>query len=541
MSLDRAAGNSAARLLRLLLFHVLDEIGSLKKGLCVLDSRFKLTLVGSIALGIVTLGLDGCGRHRTASRAGGPLVPKVVVLTVRKMDVPIIVKVPGTTKALNEVAIRARVKGFLKEKHFEEGKNVKENDPLLTIEEDQFKVRVDQAKAKLDSAQAELMKAKHSMAREAATAQGELDSAQAELARVEERRESLLLARNATSRENFERTQASRKKSDAQVKVDEANLLQANSDFEVNIAAAQAEVEKAKADLKEAEIELSYCRMVSPINGRIGELQIKLGNLVGQGGANDVTLVTIEQLDPMGVEMRVAARYLPAITRLIRGGLDAKLHVQGRRGYSYQGKVFFLDNTVDPTTSTVLVKAKVSNTDETVLPGEYVQLEMNIGEYAGALVVPEKAILEEGQEGARVLVIGAENKVASARVEPLALVQGLRVLEPGKSQLQEGQKVIVEGIPLVRPGEIVEVETKEAEIEAYRRLEPESPDVEALDSPIIRLRGGESPPDSAKPADRAPPAGKGASSPQPGAPPGTAAGGEKPAAKKSNGSVKGSP
>ncbi|HKI17496.1 MAG TPA: hypothetical protein VKA15_06435, partial [Isosphaeraceae bacterium] len=202
------------------------------------------------------------------------------------------------------------------------------------------------------------------------------------------------------------------------------------------------------------------------------------------------------------------ARYLPSITQLIKGGLSVNLHIQGRPAHPYQGTVFFVNNIVDPTTSTVMVKAKVPNPDESVLPGEYVQLEMNIGDYAGALVVPEAAVLEEGQEGARVLVVDEQKKVASARVAPLDLVQGLRVLEPGKSELQEGQKVIVEGIPLVRPGQVVEVEAKEAEIEAYRRPEPGSPDVEVFDSPIIRLRGRASPPDSAKPADRAPPAGK---------------------------------
>ncbi len=480
------------------------------KGQCGLNLRLKLTLLGSVALAIIALGLGGCGNDQRASRAGGPLVPKVVVLTVRKMDVPIIAKTTGTTRALNEVLVRARVKGFLKEKseRFKEGANVKQGDLLLVIDEDQFKVRVDQAKAMFDVAQADLAKAKQSKAREVATAQLELDQAQAELARVEERRESNLFARSATSRENLDQKSANRKKSDAQVKVDEANLLQAKSDYTVNISAAEANVAKAKADLTEAEIELGYCRMVSPINGRIGELKIKLGNLVGQGGASDVNLVTVEQLNPMGVEMRVAGRFLPLLTQLIKGDLTVRLHIPGRPRHPYQGKVFFLDNTVDPTTSTVLVKAEVPNPDESVLPGEYAKLEMNIGDYAGALVVPEQAMLEEGQEGARVMVVDDKKRVVTARVEPLDLFQGLRVLEPGKSELQEGQKVIVEGIPLVRPGDIVEVETKEAELEAYRRPEPESSDVGALDSPIIRLRGAESQSDKAKPAERARPAGE---------------------------------
>lgn len=89
-------------------------------------------------------------------------------------------------------------------------------------------------------------------------------------------------------------------------------------------------------------------------------------------------------------------------------------------------------------------------------------------------------------------MLDAQNKVTSIRVVPLDLVAGLRVLDPARSELQEGQKVIVEGIPLVRPGQTVRVEPKEAAIESYRRTEPETPDAEDLDIPIIRLRGGES-------------------------------------------------
>jgi RND family efflux transporter MFP subunit len=472
----------------------------------------KPAIIGSVALVVATIAVVGCRNDSASSLASGPPEPSVVVLTVRKMDVPLVAKPTGTTKALSEVVIRARVKGFLKEKLFQEGATVHEQQLLLVIEEDQFKVRVDQAKAKHNIALAELAKAKKSKARDAATAQLDLDEASAELARVEEKRESLLLARNATSRENFDRQQASRKKSEAQVKVSEANLLQANSDYDVDIQAAQANVEKAQADLKEAEIELGYCRMVSPIKGRIGDLQIKLGNLVGQGGSSDVDLVKIEQLDPMGVEMRVAARYLPDLTKLVTSDLKVNLRVQGQRAHPYQGTIYFLDNTVDPTTATVLVKAKVPNPDGLILPGEYVKLEIDVADYVGALVVPEQAMLEEGQEGARVLVVDDQNKAATARVVPLDLVQGLRVLDPGKSQLQEGQKVIVEGIPLVRPGQKVQVEPKEPEIESYRRAEPESSEAQDLDSPIIRLRGGESATEKAKPSDSAPPKGKAAES-----------------------------
>jgi RND family efflux transporter MFP subunit len=403
------------------------------------------------------------------------------------MDVPIMKPTNGTTRALNEVTIRARVKGFLREKHFEEGSKVKKDQLLLVIDEEPFQVKVAEAKAVLEEANAALKKARESKSREVAKAQEALGQTQLQLDRVEERRERNLLARRAASQEDYDRARAKVDRSAAQVDADKASLEQATADYDINILSAQAKIDQAKADLASAQIDLGYCRMYSPIDGRIGELQVKLGNLVGPAaGSSDTTsLVSVVQLDPMGVDIRPASRFLDVVTRLVRSGLDVKLRVEGQKPHKYTGKVFFVDNTVEPTTSTVLVKAAVPNPEETILPGEYVTVVVNIGNYAGAIVIPEQAVVE-AQEGARVLVVDDQHRVQMAVVKPLDLYRGLVVLESG---VVEGQQVIVKGVQLARPGQ--EVKLDEAELEGFIKPEQAAEAPGPFSSPLLRPRGTE--------------------------------------------------
>jgi RND family efflux transporter MFP subunit len=439
-------------------------------------------VVCSAVAAVLALGVAGCNAPKAANPA--PLHPTVTVVLVSKSDVPIIGHPSGTTRALNEVTIRARVKGFLKEKLFSEGSNVTKGQRLLVIDEEPFHIKVSQAQAQLEAAQADLEMALQSKAREVSKAQVELSQSALDLAKVEERRETNLLARAATSRENVDRAQAARKKDEAQVRSDQASLEQARADYDTKILAAKANVAKAQADLAGAKLDLSYCRMRAPLNGRAGELKIKLGNLVGPGtGSADATeLVTIEQLDPMGVELRPASRYLPLVTKLVKVGLEVSVWLPGQKQHQYRGQVIFVDNTVDPTTSTVLVKAEVSNPEQSLLPGEYIKVDVNVGDYAGVIVVPEQAVLET-QEGSRVLTVDADNKVRVALVKPLDTYQGLKVIESG---LNPDDKVIVEGVQLVRPGEQVNVEV--ASIDKYVRSQESSDTSDPLASPVVRLR-----------------------------------------------------
>ncbi len=302
------------------------------------------------------------------------------------------------------------------------------------------------------------------------------------LDQVEERRTRNLLSRRAVSQEDFDKADAQLKKSTAQLDADQASLEQYRADYDINIDDAKAQVEKAQAAVEDARVNLGYTKMFAPIAGRIGELKVKVGNLVGDGTATE--LVTIQQLDPMGVDLRPAARYLPNATALLGRGLPVKLLVEGNRLHPHVGKAIFIDNVVDTTTSTFLVRAEVPNPDGSLLPGEYIKAEVTVGEYEGAVVVPEQAVAE-GQEGARVFVVDAQNKAQAVNVKPLDHYRGLRVLESG---LEPEQRVIVEGIQLVRTGQAVSA--TEAPLDSYMR-ETEAP--ATLDrrfySPITRMPG----------------------------------------------------
>src|SRR5208337_2629324 len=169
----------------------------------------KLCLLAAVSLAMVAAASSGCDRVRTATAAPRETpVPTVTVVRARKMDVPIIRLPNGTTRALNQVTIRARVKGFLQEVHFKEGSNVKKGDLLLVIEEEQFKVKVAQAKAVLEEAEAALKKARESRAKEVAKARVSLDETQLQLDRVQERRERNLVARKAASQEDYDQAKA---------------------------------------------------------------------------------------------------------------------------------------------------------------------------------------------------------------------------------------------------------------------------------------------------------------------------------------------
>ena len=417
-----------------------------------------------IALFWAAAGCGGAGDGEIQA----PPPPVVGVVESRAMTVPMMASPNGTTRALKQVALRARVRGFLQEILFEEGADVKAGQLLFVIEEDPFRARLASAEAGQAEAEAALAKARQSKVREIATAQLALDQALLLLARIEESRTRTLAARGAAPREELDQAEANRKKSEAQVDSARANLEQAQADYDVNIQTAQAKVAAAEATVREARIDLGYCRMSAPIDGRIGEAKVKVGNLVGTGeggtvsaalgGAQYTELATIQQLDPMGVDVQASSRYLVRATELIQHGLAIHLIRPGLDGpieHPEAGKAFFIDNAIDPTSSTFLVKAEIPNPDRSLLPGEYVKVNMTVGEHKDAVVVPEQAVLE-GQAGPTVYVVGPGDEVAVVRVKPVDTYQGLRVLESG---LEAGQRVVVEGIQLVRPGMKVRVES----------------------------------------------------------------------------------
>jgi membrane fusion protein, multidrug efflux system len=420
-----------------------------------------VTTIGRLAAVIVAAtaaaSLSGCQKPPPPV---APPPPRVGVVESRKMDVPVLATPNGTTRPLEEVILRARVRGFLTERHFDEGAAVKKGQLLLVIEEEPYRIALESARAKQEEAEAAVRKAEQSKAREMAAAKVALDMAQLNLKQIEERRSRALLARNAGSQEELDRAEADRKQFEAQVQSDRANHDQALADYDVAILAAKAQLQAARAGVRDAQLNLSYCRMTSPIDGRIGVAKVKVGNLVGPGqeGGSFTELATIQQLDPIAVDIQVSSRYLDKATQLVRQGLPAKLKrpgVEGEEFHPYVGECYFIDNHIDETTSTFLSKVRIPNPHGTLLPGEYVKLEMKVDDLKDAIVVPASAVMET-EAGPVVYIVDKDGKVAIQRVEAgLTMYQGLRVITSG---LDVGVPVIVEGLQMIRPGIPVKAE-----------------------------------------------------------------------------------
>jgi membrane fusion protein, multidrug efflux system len=413
--------------------------------------RFLIRAAGYFAAAVSLLVLIGC--RESADQAAAPAVT-VGVVESRRMDIPVVVTPNGTTRALEEVTIRARVRGFLTERHFEEGAHVKKGQLLLVIDPEPYKIAHQSAQARQAEAAAALKKAEESKGREVAAAQIELDRAQLVLAQIQERRSRVLLARNAGTAEDLDKTESDRKKWEAQVVADRAHHQQAIADYEVGIASSRAQVEAARAAVRDAELNLGYCRMYAPLEGRIGEAKVKVGNLVGpdpSGGGAYSELATIQQLDPMGVDIRLSSRDLDRTTELVRNGLAVRLTRPGRSGeqaHPYEGTGYFIDNMIDETTSTFLAKARMPNPHGSLLPGEYVKLRLVVDQLANAIVVPAPAVVET-DTGPVVYVVDGDGKVALMRVEAGQSHEGLRVITAG---LEAGVPVIVDALHMIQPG-----------------------------------------------------------------------------------------
>lgn len=417
-------------------------------------TRLARRVLSVSAAAIAILAVVGCQKPVAPAP---PPPPTVGVVESKRMSIPVLVTPNGTTRALEDVTIRARVRGFLTERHFDEGAFVKKGQLLLVIDEEPYKVALLLARARQAEAAASLRKSEVSKGREVALAQLELDRAQLLLANIQERRSRSLLARNAGSSEELDKAEADRKKWEAQVEADRANHEQASADYEVGIASARAQVAAADATVRDAELNLGYCRMVAPINGRIGQAKVKVGNLVGpdaMGGGSFSDLATIQQLDPIGIDIRLSSRDLDRTRELIDQGLAVRLARSGSTGeleFPQVGTCYFIDNTIDETTSTFLAKARMPNPGGRLLPGEYVKLRLVVDRLENAIVVPAPSVMET-EVGTIVHVVDGNGKVAVRKVDAAQTYEGMRVITKG---LESGVSVIVEGLQSIRPGIVV--------------------------------------------------------------------------------------
>ncbi len=333
------------------------------------------------------------------------------VATAREGTIPDRREYVGTVRAMRSVDVRARVRGYLLEQSYVDGQRVAEGDLLFRIDPSTYEVKLAETKGELARARAAAAQAKADFARASELFEGRVMS-QAEL-------------------------DARRAERDATV----------------------AEVESARAAVRAAELDLSYCAVRAPLSGRIGRRLVDPGNLVGESG-QDTVLARIVQVHPIHVDFTVPeqdrrqaihAGPTEGSSESDGAAIPVALVLGDGTPYPSTGVVDYVDPVVDPMRGTVAVRAKFDNPDEILKPGEFVRVTAILPPRTGAILVPERAVLDE-QGGSYVLVVKDDDTVESRRVALGVAQDGMQQIVDG---LAAGERVIADGVQKARPGQTV--------------------------------------------------------------------------------------
>jgi RND family efflux transporter MFP subunit len=363
-----------------------------------------------------------------------PPPPKVTVAEPLEQKVTEYLEFTGNTRAYEEVEIRARVSGFLHSMHFTPGTRVDMGDLLFVIDPKEYQAEVNASQAEMNAAKA-----------------------MAHRAKIEYDRAKRVFDKGAGR---------------------ETDVVKWRGERDV----AQARIERAKATLERANLNLGYTRITAPISGRVSRNFVDVGNLVGEGEAT--LLTTVSRYDPIYVYFNLNEYDLLTAQAMYRkrmkekgldidrdSGREAEIPVHlglaNEEGYPHQGVVDFAESGVDPATGTLQLRGLFQNPEQILLPGLFARVRMPIDERENALLVSERAIGSD-QGGRFILTVNSENVVEKRPIRQGQLVDGLRVIEEG---LQPGEPVVVKGLQRARPGGKVDpekIEMKTLTISAVR-------------------------------------------------------------------------
>ena len=393
----------------------------------MLTAIIVFTLTGCSNSGASASAAPGGGGGKGGGRgrgAGGDVPVTVAVATLK--NVPVEVQVIGNVEAYSTISVKAQVTGQLMDVFFHEGDYVKKGDKLFAIDRRPLEAALNQAKANLAKDQAVLGQSQANLAR---------DSAQARYAGSQAVRYAELFKNGIISRDQAEQLRANADASDQAVAADKAAIESARA----SIGASQAAVENAQ-------VQLGYTNITSPINGRTGNLSVKLGNVVM---ANSVELVTINEVEPIYVTFSVPEAQLPAIKKFMaEGKLPVRARPQDEPEGEEMGTLTFVDNNVDMTTGTIKLKGTFPNTDHKLWPGQFVRVTLRLTTQRDAVVVPNEAV-QPGQNGSFLYVVKQDRTVDSRPVTTGARVDQDMVIETG---LEAGETVVTEGQLRLAPG-----------------------------------------------------------------------------------------
>jgi|tagenome__1003787_1003787.scaffolds.fasta_scaffold20949891_2 multidrug efflux system membrane fusion protein len=388
------------------------------------------------------------GVQRSAPSAPPARVVPVVTASAARNDMKMYLNGLGTVTGYNTVTIRSRVEGELVKVAFTEGQLVKRDDLLAEIDSRPLQVQLDQAKARLAEAEAALQKAQHSQAREMAQAQLALDQSQLLLAREEERRMSGLVASKVITADDWDTAVANRQKCEAQVQSTNASLKQVEQDYSVNILSAQANSLAAATAVRNAELQLGYCRILSPITGRIGLRYVDAGNMIRPTDPNGLAVIT--QLEPIAVVFTIPQDEIAAVQKKMLIG--EKLHVDAfDRNFQTKlasGTLEAIDNQVDVATGTVRLKAKFANEDNLLFPNQFVNARLLVDTLQQAVTVPSSAV-QHGPSMTFVYVVQPDSTVDLRKIVTGPTEGNITAVESG---LSPNDIVVVDGVDKLQKG-----------------------------------------------------------------------------------------
>lgn len=336
--------------------------------------------------------------------------PAVTVSVPLRREVTDWLEYTGQFAAVDFVEIRARVGGYLTERHFADGQIVNKGDVLIVIDPRPYEIELQQAEAQRDTAAAQLEFATRDVSRGAALRQSEALSASIYDQRVQQ------------------------------------------------MKAAGAALSSANAAIRTARLDLEYSHVTAPITGRIGNLQVSTGNLVTGGNNGSSTLLTtIVSVDPVWFYFDMSESDFLVYQRAVsegrlgsprEAGTVAQLRLDDERAWSRTGKIDFVDNQIDRSSGTIRVRATFPNPGLFITPGQFARIRLPASAPHGALLVPDAAVTTD-QSRKLVMTVDAEGTVVPKIVAPGPLVDGLREIRSG---LDASDRVVIEGLMRARPG-----------------------------------------------------------------------------------------
>ena len=381
----------------------------------------------------VALVVAGCSSNKAAPVSQPAQAAPVFVAKAVSKSVPIEIPAIGNVEAYSTVTVKAQIGGELTVVDFKEGADVRSGQRLFVIDPRQYESQVTQAEANLARDRAQLQAAQANLAR---------DMAQEEFAQAQARRYSELSLQGVMAKDSAEQTSTQARAAVEAVRADRAAI----ESIQANAAADQAALDRAR-------LQLEYCTIRSPIDGRTGHLMVKRGNVVK---ANDVDLVTINQLHPINVTFSVPETNLALIkTHMAAGDISVAAYLQGDNATVEKGTLSFVENAVDSSTGTIRFKALYNNAGARLWPGQFVRVVVRLNASAESIVVPTTAV-QTGQDGKFVFVVKPDMTVEARPVLVGRSIERDVVIDKG---LNEGESVVTSGQLRLLPGSRVQIKS----------------------------------------------------------------------------------